>query len=375
MAGLYFHIPYCRQACHYCDFHFSTQLKTKSDMVRAMQTELTHRSTEWQSETFETIYFGGGTPSQLKDEELQDLLDHARQSLTLSPVEVTLEVNPEDVTLDRLQAWKAMGINRLSVGVQTLSDDRLTTLNRAHQASDSKQAIEWAAQTGFDHISIDLIYGIPGLKNAEWKDQLIEVLQWPINHLSSYGLTIEPNTVLGNWVRKGKYAQPTDTDFEAHFTIVMEMLAQAGWDHYEISNWCKTDNYARHNTAYWKGVPYLGIGPGAHSYRSAKRSWNVSNNPKYIQSWSNNMPVREEETLSPTDLFNEQILIGLRTKWGVDQQLLRERFGPEKIKPFEKDIQPWLQSGHVIDTGSHFQLTHEGRFLADYISSQCFSVD
>ena len=317
MSGIYIHIPFCKQACHYCDFHFSTSLKKKDELINALIKELQLRKDELKNQKVETIYFGGGTPSLLTNTELQLIIDEVYNSYEVSKnPEITLEANPDDLSNKRINQLANTPINRLSIGIQSFFEHDLKLMNRAHNVNEAKACLEEATKH-FNNISIDLIYGIPGLTNQLWIENIETALSFNIPHISSYALTVEPKTALESFIKKGIIDNVDDDIAQEQFHILVEKLQTHNFIHYELSNFGKEGFFSRNNSAYWQGKTYLGIGPSAHSFNGEKRGWNVRNNSKYINALQHNQLPIEEEILSVTDKYNEYVMTGLRTIWGV----------------------------------------------------------
>ena len=371
MAGLYVHIPFCRKACTYCDFHFSTSLKVRTGMLETMNTELDERAKEVQEEVG-TIYFGGGTPSLLAPEEILVFIARSKQLFSVDiDAEVTLEANPDDINQESLLKWKEIGITRISLGTQSFRDDRLRFMGRAHDADQAIRSIDLIAKAGFASWTIDLIYGLPQMTLAEWDDQITIALDHGMPHLSAYCLTVEPRTALAHQVMKGAVNMPADDDQSAQFDRTMERMATAGLDHYEISNFGKPGHWSRHNTAYWEGVPYLGIGPSAHSFNGRERRWNVSNNAQYMTALSKGEPYWELELLTAVQRTNEALLTGLRTSAGVPIA----RLELDVIGRNSSDIERYVSSGHLLLVDGRLVLTKAGRHFADRIAADLFVSD
>jgi len=372
MAGIYIHIPFCKQACHYCDFHFSTSLKYKDDLLNALIKEINLQKTYLVGETIETIYFGGGTPSVLGADELNKLIDTITSLHTVaSNAEITIEANPDDLDKAKLQALRQTDINRFSIGIQSFFDDDLTWMNRVHRAKEAEASVKRAQDVGFENITIDLIYGYPLLTDAKWKYNLDKVFELDIPHVSSYSMTVEPQTALASFIKKKKQPAMDEQQSAEQFTTLIEAMQNRGFEHYEISNFCKPGHYSRHNSNYWKGVKYLGIGPSAHSFNGETRQWNVANNAKYIQSLEKAEIPAETEVLTETDRLNEYVMTSLRTMWGLDLNKLNsiaQGTSHELIKAadpfFEKD---WIQQNNNVIT-----LTPGGKLYADHIASELF---
>ncbi len=377
MAGVYFHIPFCRQACHYCDFHFSTSLLRKAEMLEALHLELEARRDFFGPPgnlKVTSVYFGGGTPSLLTPAEAGALFAHAARLFPVADdAEVTLEANPEDLDPGLLRDWKQSPVNRLSIGVQSFHDTDLAYMNRSHNASQAVAALDNAAAAGFTELSADLIYGTPTMDNDAWRRNLEQMLGAPVNHLSCYALTVEKGTALDTMIRKRKSEPVDEARAATQFDILTEAAGEAGFEHYEISNFCRPGQYARHNSGYWKGKPYLGLGPSAHSYDGKVRSWNVAHNTRYIKSTFAGMPEHRTEALSARDRYNEYILTSLRTRWGVSLPALQNLHGEELALHFKKQVAGSLADGLVREQANNFYLTHKGMLLADRISSQLFT--
>ncbi|MBL0064514.1 MAG: radical SAM family heme chaperone HemW [Bacteroidetes bacterium] len=373
MPGLYLHIPFCKQACNYCDFHFSTTHNTKSAMLEAMRKEIGLRSDYLGTNQLSTIYFGGGTPSLLTGDELKGIFETINRNFSVdADAEITLEANPDDLTAERLDEIRSAGVNRLSIGIQSFSDEDLKYMNRAHNAMQAYDAVRLAQDKGFDNISIDLIYGIPTLSEEQWEKNMETAFTLGVKHLSCYSLTVEPRTALAKLIRDRK-VQEVDEEMSAiHFAMLMDRAAWAGFEHYEISNFAKPGNYSKHNTSYWSGEPYLGIGPSAHSYNKVSRQWNISNNPQYIRSIDENIVPFEREDLSNEEKFNEYVLTSLRTIWGISLRKLFLEFGEKSAMEFQRNIIPLLDDEQIELQGENLVLTRRGKFFADRIASDLF---
>lgn len=376
MAGVYIHIPYCRQACHYCDFHFSTSVKNTEDMVDAICTEIQRRKNFFRRESIETIYFGGGTPSLLSAAQLRNILNAVQTTFAVSEgVEITLEANPDDINPEKLNELKSLGVNRLSIGIQSFSDDVLKWMNRAHTGAEATHSVSLARKAGFDNITIDLIYGVPGLSANDWADTLRKAIDLGVDHISSYCLTVESGTALGHRVAKGTEQAVDDALAATHFQTMLNELEAAGYEQYEISNFARNSRYSRHNTSYWTGEKYLGIGPSAHSYDGNIRSWNVASNPRYIKAIQEGILPSEQEVLSPTDRYNEWVMTGLRTRWGIQPRLALPRYGVNMETLFGESLKNLVESDLAEMQNGRFTLTRKGRLLADGIASELFITD
>lgn len=372
-GGIYLHIPFCRQACYYCNFHFSTSTRYKGAMIAALKRELTLREGYMGGAVIETIYFGGGTPSLLGVEELDELLGHIRACfLCGDDMEVTLEGNPDDLTLDYLRGVRSVGINRLSIGIQSLDDRVLASLNRAHSAQESMRCVADAREAGFTNFSVDLMYGLPARGAGAWEQELKEALRLRAPHISAYCLTIEPNTVFGHRRARGTFVPVTEEVEVAEFQKLKEQLGAHGYVHYEISNFCQPSHYAKHNTHYWERIPYLGVGPSAHSYDGETRQYNIADNKAYLAALSRDEIPCRREVLSPRDHINEHIMLGLRTMWGCDTQWLFEVYGYDLFKVSGSHIRWAIDRGLMVHEGKRLVLTAEGQLLADEIAKGLF---
>lgn len=373
MAGIYIHIPFCRKACHYCDFHFSTSLALREDMVRSILAEIDLRKEQWSHLEMETLYFGGGTPSVLPLEDLETIISHVDARFKWRAArEVTLEANPDDCTIENLKGWKSLGINRLSIGVQSFSEHDLQWMNRSHNSIQAHQAIEQAANAGFEHLNLDLIYGIPQASDEVWKANVQKAFALPVDHISAYSLTVEENTALHHFVKNKKTPPVDDEKAVMEFEFLQHEIARNGWEHYEISNYCKPGQYAVHNTNYWKQQPYLGIGPSAHSFDGKTRRWNLANNPNYIKKVSAGEVFWEEELLSQTDRVNEAIMLGLRTKWGLDPGKLQKQYGVDLLSVRKEEIEHYKELGLLVKENTTLILSDTGKSYADHIASDLF---
>lgn len=375
MSGIYIHIPFCKQACHYCDFHFSTSLKKKDEMILALAKEIEMRKSEFQDEVVETIYFGGGTPSRLQIADLRLQIDSIYQNykVTKKP-EITLEANPDDLSSDYLIELSKIGINRLSIGIQSFFEDDLKMMNRAHNSAEAKKCLEEATKY-FDNISIDLIYGIPGMSNQKWIQNIEMALSYKVPHISSYALTVEPKTALHSFIQKQLIPPPDEEVAQEHFQILVEKLTENDFIHYELSNFGKENYFSKNNSSYWLGKKYIGIGPSAHSYDGQKRGWNVSNNSVYIKSILENKLPMETETLSKTDRYNEYIMTGLRTMWGVSLERIEKEFGNTYLDYLNKQAARYVEDHLLFVDDAILRTTQKGKFLSDGIASDLFLLN
>ncbi len=375
MAGIYLHIPFCKQACHYCDFHFSTNQQQKTTMVRAMVQEISIQKNYLGDDPVSTIYLGGGTPSLLTGDELQTLLSAVHENFEVTALpEITLEANPDDLTAAKLKLFKACGINRLSIGIQSFHNPHLHFLNRAHNADEARQCVKIAQEEGFDNISIDLIYAIPAEDHRLWQQDLQTAMQLHPQHISSYCLTIEEKTVFGQWLKKGRFRE-AEEDFAAEqFEILLHTLQAHGYEQYEISNFSLPGYHSRHNSNYWKKEKYLGIGPSAHSYDQVSRQYNVAHNVRYLKALAENRLAYEKEWLQPQDQINEYILTGLRTKWGCDLMKIKTELQYDLYAHNAPYIEDLIARGLATLQDQHLILTPQGKLLADRIASDLFAV-
>lgn len=374
VAGIYIHIPFCKKACFYCDFHFSVSFSNKADIIAAIILEIKRRREFFEKEEIiDTIYFGGGTPSVLTMVEIDEILGTVYETFSVAKEpEITFECNPDDLSLDYLKMLKLVGINRLSIGLQSFNEEHLVWMNRSHTATQSLQCVTDAASVGFKDITIDLIYGVPQLEDDEWRATVIQALALPINHLSAYSLTMEENTPYNKLVQQKKYKQPDEDQSSAHYEILIEEINAAKWEHYEVSNFCKQGNYSKHNTAYWQQKKYLGIGPSAHSFDLENRSWNVISNKEYLDLIAGNKKTFETEELKMHDRLNETLLTGLRAKWGVNLAELKTKYDYDIAKLYAEELGYWQSTNWAVVDGDVLSLTDEGLLFADYIASELF---
>jgi len=372
MAGLYIHIPFCKQACHYCDFHFSTNLQLMEQMMDSILLELQLRKEYLKGEAVDTIYFGGGTPSLVPAKYLEKILDQISALFPGSKQEVTLEANPDDLNPQALATWKSLGIDRLSLGIQSFQDQILKAYNRAHNSKEATQAIQLARAAGFEKFSIDLIYGYPHSDHRLWQLDLEEALRLDPGHLSAYSLTIEPKTTFGNWTKKGKFSPAEDEFVAQQFEYLQEQCDKAGYLQYEISNFSRPNQAAVHNSNYWKRSPYLGIGPSAHSFDGSSRGFNPSSNTSYTKALAAGSVPFVLEELTPEECINEEILTGLRTSWGLDTGSLAERYHLDILEIKKGSITKLTELGMIHTEAKTLTLTRKGQLLADSIASDIF---
>ncbi len=374
-GALYIHIPFCKQACNYCDFHFSTSMKKKEEMVLALANEIAMRKSEFKNDVVETIYFGGGTPSRLQISDIRLLINEVYKNYNVSEKpEITLEANPDDLSEEYLIELSKIGINRLSIGIQSFFEDDLLMMNRAHNSKEGIKCLEIATQY-FDNISLDLIYGIPGMNNYKWKKNIEIALSFGIKHISSYALTVEPKTALKKLIESGKIDNPKDEVALAHFEILVETLTANGFIHYELSNFGKENYFSKNNSSYWLGKKYIGIGPSAHSYDGISRSWNIANNTIYIKSINENKLPSETEILSKTDNYNEYVMTGLRTIWGISLDKIAADFGIEYLDYLMKQSERFLKDDLLFIENKILKPTAKGKFLCDGIASDLFFLN
>jgi oxygen-independent coproporphyrinogen III oxidase len=379
MPGIYIHIPFCRRACYYCDFHFTTQLRNKTELINSLlkEIELRHsylkNSDGTNAGKIQSVYFGGGTPSLLSYDELMRVFEKINSYfLWDEDAEITLEANPDDLDKIKIHELRNTPVNRLSIGVQSFFDEDLKQMNRAHNSIEARTSVLNSADAGFENITVDLIYALPNLTNEKWKQNLETVFSLPVNHLSSYCLTVEKGTALDTMIQRKKIQDVNDDTATQQFEMLMNLCADAGFEQYEISNFAKHNKYALHNSNYWKGENYLGIGPSAHSYNGTSRQWNVSDNEKYIHSILNNENYFGKEELDSKKKFNEYVLTSLRTKWGISMEHIKTNFGIENATHFKNAVQPFMASNQIEFVNDVFLLTRQGKLFADKISSELF---
>ncbi|MFO7939326.1 MAG: radical SAM family heme chaperone HemW [Bacteroidales bacterium] len=365
MAGIYLHIPFCYKRCNYCDFFSVAGTARKAELVDAMEKEIRDRADSL-DEPIETIYFGGGTPSVLKGSEIARLLEAIYDEYKVAAFpEITFEANPDDITSVYLSELKQLGINRLSLGLQSLYDEHLQLMNRRHDSAQSLMAMELALETGFENFSVDLIYGFPNLTLKMWEQELMDIFLYPVPHISAYHLTIEPKTVFEKWLEKEKIQMPDEEESFSQFKLLRSMCKDNGLDHYEISNFAKPGFYSQHNMHYWSDVKYLGIGPSAHSYDLSSREWNISDIARYITGINKGERVYEKENLDKRDHFNEYFIRSLRTKWGINLHFIQENFGDEKLGYVKHVAKKYLNNGMLVYDDNNIRLTEKGLFISD----------
>jgi oxygen-independent coproporphyrinogen-3 oxidase len=373
MAGIYLHIPFCKQACHYCDFHFSTSLKYKDEMLQALLKEITLQKDYLAGETIETIYFGGGTPSVLEPAEINLLIDAITRLHTVANgAEVTMEANPDDLSSSKITGLRATPVNRFSIGIQSFFDEDLLWMNRLHRAAEAEASVKRAQDAGFENITVDLIYGYPLLSDTKWTHNLNKVFELDVPHISAYSMTVEPQTALAAFISKKKQPPMSEQQSAEQFILMTDAMQANGFEQYEISNFCKPGHYSRHNSNYWKGAKYLGLGPSAHSFNGDTRQWNIANNARYIASVSgeNSVPA-EVEILTETNRLNEYIMTALRTVWGLDLDKLNA-IAKGSAMELLKAARPYFDDGSISQNNNTITLTPHGKLYADNIAAGLF---
>ncbi|WP_313266250.1 radical SAM family heme chaperone HemW [Sphingobacterium sp.] len=373
---IYVHIPFCKQACHYCDFHFSTSLQYKSEMINALLQEIELRAPYLEEKKIESIYFGGGTPSLLEGDEIAQIIDTIAKHFDIANnAEITLEANPDDLNQAKVKSLRNTPINRFSIGIQSFFEEDLKWMNRAHNQQEATASIMRVQDAGFENITCDLIYGYPLLTDEKWRHNMQQLIDFAIPHISSYSMTVESKTALDHFIKKG-ISPAIDSDQAAdQMNLLINTLKTAGYEQYEISNFAKNKQYARHNTNYWKGKHYLGIGPSAHSFNGTARSWNISNNAKYISSIHSNQLPLEVEQLSTLDQINECIMTSLRTMWGLDLTELENRFGQSVKNSVLEDAALFIAEKNLVLDDNKLCLTDTGKLMADHIMSALFIIE
>ncbi len=380
MAGIYIHVPYCRQACSYCNFHFSVSRRTQADFINAICKEIGLQRTFFDSLHMEggrpvlkTLYFGGGTPSILSISDLLKIIGRLDACFSLDAVEeITLEANPDDLTMEYLVALKQTRVNRLSIGIQSFHLSDLKYMNRVHSPAQAFQSIKNANRAGFENISIDLIYGTPTMNDTMWRENLEYTLDLGIPHISAYALTVENKTPLEYMIRKGRQAPVLDDHIARQFNIMQKMMQKYGYLHYEISNFALPGHFSKHNLSYWQGVPYLGIGPSAHSYKNQQRFWNIANTSAYIDSVEKGESPHTSEILSETQALNEYVMTSLRTMWGCDLDNVAARWGNTRVDAIRRMAQKFIDKGLLEEMGSNLIITAKGKLFADGIAADLF---
>ena len=375
MAGIYLHIPFCRKKCFYCDFYKTTRTDQEQLYLNSLMREAELRKNYLGNEEIQTIYFGGGTPSVLEIRNISRLLNELSRIFTISPAaEITLEANPDDLTGEYISELKKTGINRLSIGVQSFNDLHLKQMNRRHTGEQAVKAIEQSIEKGFSNLSIDLIFAIPGMTSAQFRSNLETMNQFPVSHLSAYYLTIHKGTRFYSLVSSGLLSEINEEEGLDQFNLLLDFTGENGFEHYEISNFARNGQYSRHNTSYWSGIRYLGLGPSAHSFDGNTRQWNVADLKKYVQQIGDGGQFYKQEKLSETDRYNELIMTSLRTQWGIDTEKITEKFGKSYSGDFVRSINQFVENNLVSQSGTVYSLTRNGIFLSDKIISALFVV-
>ncbi len=373
MAGIYIHIPFCKQACNYCDFHFSTSLKNKDGFLIALKKEIELQKDYLGKETISTIYFGGGTPSLLSETELMSVFEMLHREFVIAPTaEITLEANPDDITKEKINELKHTPVNRLSMGIQSFFDEDLKLMNRANTSKEAETAVKLSQDKGFENITIDLIYGIPTLSNQNWKHNLNTTFDLDVKHISAYCLTVEPKTALAHQIKTGKISNVDEQQSSEHFEMMLEEMNTHGFTQYEISNFCKPGFHSKHNSSYWLKENYLGLGPSAHSFNGTSRQWNISNNPLYIQALLKGEMNFEKEELTSNQRYNEYVLTSLRTMWGSDLGYIEKVFGIPYLTHCMAEARPYLESKKLLLKENKLFLSDQGKLFADKIASDLF---
>jgi len=373
MSGIYLHIPFCKRKCHYCNFYSLASLKHKEEFLDALSKEIYSRHDYLQSRKCRSIYFGGGTPSLLNPEETERILNDVQRCFSFSvEPEITMEVNPDDVTPEKLKEWKAMGFNRISLGVQSFFDEDLVYLNRIHNSRQSAVSSRQIFDAGFTNVSADLIFGMPTLTNEHLLENIKHLVDLNIPHISAYALTVEPKTGLEVLIRNKKLKGPDEERILEQFRITMEILKRNGFLHYEISNYCTDGNFSQHNSMYWSGEHYIGLGPSAHSFNGISRQWNVASVIKYIDRLRNNEEIFEIEMLTERQKFNEYVMTSLRTMWGCDIAKIRRDFGEEFAAGSQQSAVRFIDAGDMTENEGILYLTDKGKLFADGIASEMF---
>ena len=383
MSGLYIHIPFCNSKCAYCGFYSIASLKRKEDFLDSLKQEIIQRKDYLHGEKVETVYFGGGTPSILSIDELKSIFTQIHETFEIDPsAEVTLEANPDTLSLDYLEGLRSLGVNRLSIGIQSFFDEDLKYLSRRHNAEHALQSIQWAKEAGFNNIGIDLIYGLPTSNADRWSQNLDKFFELDLPHLSAYALTLEPNSILTKQISQGKVAPINEEDAVLDYGILCQKMAQHGYLHYEISNFCKPGMHSRHNSNYWFGIPYAGFGPSAHSYDGVSRQWNVSSVEQYNQGTPTGSPLSnlgyaertlgDRETLTLEQIYDEYVMLRLRTMWGIDLKYIKREMGERFSAHCERQAQPLIAQGRLSQTREFLYLTDEQMLFADGIAEELF---
>ncbi|TCC97773.1 radical SAM family heme chaperone HemW [Pedobacter hiemivivus] len=374
MSGIYIHIPFCKKACTYCDFHFSTSLKYVDEMTDAICAEIIKKKDRI-TDQVGSIYFGGGTPSVLPSKSFEKIFDTLTQHFSISSdAEITIEANPDDLNARKIAELRQLPVNRFSIGIQSFFEEDLIWMNRAHNANEAEDCIKRSQDAGFENLSIDLIYGYPLLTDSKWLSNINKAIEFQTPHISAYSLTVEPKTALASAIKRGQQPPINDEQSAAQFITLIEKLKEGGFEQYEISNFSKPGKYAVHNTNYWRGIPYLGIGPSAHGFDGQTRYLNVANNAQYLQHLEKGELAETIEELDQYDRFNEYIMTSLRTMWGTDLNKIAADFGQLFLTDTLKAIKPFIERAWLTKQDNHLVLTQEGKLFADYIASELFLI-
>ncbi len=375
MAGIYIHIPFCRQKCYYCDFYKTVNTSLTEKYISALRKEIVNRTGYLAGEKVETLYFGGGTPSVLKQQELQQILDFLYRRFEILPdAEITFESNPDDLVPEYLEMLFKSGINRLSIGIQSFQNEHLKQMNRRHNVQQAIQAVENAAKNGFKNISLDLIYGLPNLTSGQWNEALEQIFTLPFQHLSAYHLTYHQGTPFYTWLKKGTLKEISETESVEQFNMLIDFAGKQGFEQYEISNFAKNEMYSKHNSSYWTGKKYLGLGPSAHSFNGNSRQWNIAHIESYINAVENGNVYFEEEILSENEKFNEFVLTRLRTKWGISLSQILQDFGIQKAEFLAEELKKYKKTGDIKEQNNCFSFTRKGMFISDDILSNLMII-
>lgn len=373
MAGIYIHIPFCKKACTYCDFHFTTSTKYLNEMVEAICKEIILKKNRLAQQQIGSIYFGGGTPSVLPTAALQQILATIEKHFSISSdAEITIETNPDDLTAPKIAELRKLPVNRFSIGTQSFFNEDLVWMNRAHNAQEATDCIKRSQDAGFENLTIDLIYGYPLLTNEKWKTNIQTAIALQVPHLSAYSLTVEPKTALAHAIEKGNQPDVNDEQSAEQFMMLIDTVTANGFEHYEISNYSLPGKYAVHNTNYWKGVPYLGIGPSAHGFDGHDRYINIANNAKYMESLFKGELPETIEQLSSTDKFNEYVMTSLRTMWGLNLEKVASDFGKNYVDQIQKLMKNFVADGQLLNEGNVIKLSNKGKLFADGIAAALF---
>ncbi|MBT3384638.1 MAG: radical SAM family heme chaperone HemW [Prolixibacteraceae bacterium] len=375
MAGIYIHIPFCRQKCFYCDFYKTLDTSLTGNFFSILKVEAVQRKNYLFNEPIDTIYFGGGTPSVLNKYELLQIMAFLHKEFSVLPdAEITFEANPDDLNYSYLKNLYYAGINRLSIGIQSFQNEHLKIMNRRHNVNQAIVSVENAVKAGFENISVDLIYGLPNLTARQWQSNLNQVFNLPVQHLSAYHLTYHRGTTFYDRLKKGTLKELVEKESIKQFKLLIEIASDLGFEQYEISNFAKNKMYSKHNMSYWQGNKYLGLGPSAHSFNGVSRQWNVANLEGYLNAIENNSTYFEEEILTENEKYNEYILTRIRTKWGVSINFIEKEFGTEKVTHFIKNIEKYEKSEFVIRQNRIFTLSPDGLFISDEIMANLMII-